>query len=196
MNDQLPDDMTVWLQRIDSGDAQSLNHVMGMVYQEMRYLARKQMRSERQDHTLCTTGLVNEAYLKLRNQADMQFSNRNEFFAFSSQCMRHILVDHARKHCAGKRGDGEKPLELNEQIESINGLQAQEICDIDLALERLKELFPRGAQVLLYRLFGGLSLLEIAEVIEVSSKTIQRDYTSAIAWLRKEVNRPLPSILN
>lgn len=196
MTSQLPDDMTLWLKKLDHGDSESLDHVIGLVYQEMRLLARKQMRSERDDHTLCTTGLVNEAYLKLRKQADLEFSSRLEFFAFASQCMRHILVDHARKHYTDRRGKGQKPVVLEGQLESIDGLQAQEICEIDLAMTRLEKLFPRGAQVIQYRLFGGLSLEEIAELIEVSSKTIQRDWTSAIAWLRKEVSKPLPPLNN
>lgn len=196
MTSQLPDDMTVWLKKLDHGDSESLDHVMGLVYQEMRLLARKQMRSERVDHTLCTTGLVNEAYLKLRKQSAMQFASRQEFFTFASQCMRHILVDYARGHTAEKRGSGEKPASLSTSIESINGLNAQEICEIDSAMNRLEQLFPRGAEVIQLRLFGGLNLNEIAEINEVSSKTVQRDWTSAIAWLRKEVSKPLPPIVN
>ena len=101
--------------------------------------------------------------------------------------MRHILVDHARSHCANKRANGEKPTSLETNMPIQDDKRAQEICDIDLAMQRLEEIFPRGAQVLQYRLFGGLNLKETAEIINVSSKTIQRDWTSAIAWLRKEV---------
>ncbi len=190
MAEQLSKDITVWLKKLQQGETESLNQVMELVYIEMRQLARRQMRSERQDHTLCTTGLVNEAYLKFTQQANMNFSSRAEFYAFASLCMRHVLVDYARKNRSHKRGGDNKPISLETNMESIDGmnqLQIQEICEIDNALQRLEQIFPRGAQVIHYRLFGGLNLIETAEVIDVSSKTVQRDWTSAIAWLRKEV---------
>lgn len=199
MPPQFPEDITVWLQQIKPGETETLNQVMELVYQELRQLAHSQMRAERQDHTLCTTGLVNEAYLKLVKQTDLTFNSRAEFYAFASVCMRHILVDYARQQRSAKRHEGKKPLSLDpgmEPLDDMNQLQAQEICEIDSALERLEKVFPRGAQVLQYRLFGGLNLTETAEVIDVSSKTVQRDWTSAIAWLRKEVSRPLASLKN
>jgi len=191
MLEDSPDDITVWLKKLSQEDVASLDHVMALVYQEMRTLARKHMRSERNDHTLCTTGLVNEAYLKLRAQSELKFENRADFFAFASQCMRHILVDYARAQCAEKRGSGQKPIPLESDMIAMSDQQAQEICDIDGAIERLQDLFPRGAQVLQYRLFGGLSLMETAKMIDVSHRTVQRDWISAIAWLRKEVAGPV-----
>ena len=190
VSDSVSKDITQWLKKLNHGSSESFNQVMELVYQEMRHLARRQMRSERKDHTLCTTGLVNEAYLKLSKQQSMKFNSRAEFYAFASQCMRHILVDHARAHSSVKRGSGEKPTSLqtnSEPLQDFDQLQAQEICDIDAALDRLEQVFPRGAQVIQYRLFGGLNLQETAEIIDVSSKTVQRDWITAIAWLRKEV---------
>lgn len=182
-----PGEVTTWLRKLGDGETGSLDTLVPLIYQEMRRLARSQMRFERSDHTLCTTGLVNEAYLRFHKQHNLQVENRGQFFAFASQCMRRILVDHARAFQASKRGHGEKPLSLEDIDPVLNHQDATEICEIDMALDRLEKVFPRGSEVLQYRLFGGLSLNEVANVMNVSTKTIQRDWIAAIAWLRKEV---------
>ena len=181
------DEVTTWLQKLSGGEENSLNTLIPLIYQEMRRLARYQLRSERNNHTLCTTALVNEVYLKFQNQHKLKVENRGEFFAFASQCMRRILVDHARAFQAKKRGSGEKPISLDDADPILSHQDASEICEIDMALERLEKIFPRGSEVLQYRLFGGLNMAEIAEIMDVSTKTVQRDWVAAIAWLRKEV---------
>ena len=153
----------------------------------MRGLARRRLRSERQAHTLSTTGLVNEAYLKFSQQKQIAVDNRAEFFAFAGECMRRVLVDYARAHRASKRGGGQPGVAFYDIEGLLSDEQAQEVTDVDLALEKLKDIFPRGVEVLQYRLFGGLTLDETALALEVSKKTVQRDWTAAIAWLRNEV---------
>lgn len=160
---------------------------MPLVYDELRSLARQWLRSERNDHTLSTTGLVNEVYLKFAQQNRINVDNRSDFFAFASVCMRRVLVDYARARRAEKRGSGANAIPLDEVESLLSEEQAWEVAEVDLALDRLQSSFPRGAQVLQFRLFGGLSLAETAEAMNVSSKTIQRDWTAAIAWLRSEV---------
>ena len=179
--------ITEWLHHLAAGKTNALNQLLPSIYEELRVLARSRLRHERPGHTLSTTGLVNEAYLKLNQQHRIKTENRAEFFAFASECMRRVLVDYARAHRAGKRNDGEKPIALQQVEEMFTPKQAQELMDIDIALDKLADQFPRGVKVLQYRLFAGLTLEETALALEVSSKTVQRDWQLAIAWLRKEV---------
>ncbi len=180
-------DITTWLSELASSKTQALQQLLPSIYEELRILARSRLRSERESHTLSTTGLVNEAFLKFSQQRQIAVENRAEFFAFASECMRRVLVDYARAHQAAKRNDGNKPLPLHEMEELLSDVEAREVSDIDLALDKLSEAFPRGVQVLQHRLFGGLSLDETALALDISVKTVQRDWTAAIAWLRKEV---------
>ncbi len=181
-------DITSWIQSVASNRTGALDNLLPMIYGELRTLARSRLRSEREAHTLSTTGLVHEAYLRFSQQNQLNINSRAEFFAFASECMRRVLVDYARAHRAGKRGSGKQPVPLDHVDHMLTDRQAQEVTDIDLALDKLGEANPRGVQVLMCRLFGGLSLEETAAALEVSMKTVQRDWTVAIAWLRKEVD--------
>jgi len=185
--DEQSAEITLWLNDLAKGRSEALDELLPMVYQELRGLARRRLRSERHSHTLSTTGLVNEAYLKFSQQKQIAVDNRAEFFAFAGECMRRVLVDYARAHRAGKRGGGQAAVALNDLEGLLSDEQAKEVTDVDLALDKLQDVFPRGVQVLQYRLFGGLTLDETAVALEVSKKTVQRDWTAAIAWLRNEV---------
>jgi RNA polymerase sigma factor (TIGR02999 family) len=186
--EKISPEVTHWLNSISEGKQGSLNSLMPLIYQELQQLARQKLHKERHNHTLNTVGLVNEAYIKLCSQHNLQLSNRKQFFAFASECMRRILVDYARVRKSKKRGGNESPLEFDEKVFSMNEGNADEICDIDLALTKLESIFPRASQILHHRLFAGLSLAETAQIMDVSTKTIQREWATAIAWLRREVN--------
>ncbi|MFK7957912.1 MAG: ECF-type sigma factor [Lysobacterales bacterium] len=181
-------DITVWLQSLASNRTGAMDQLLPLIYGELRTLARSRLRSEREAHTLSTTGLVHEAYLKFSQQDQLNVNSRAEFFAFASECMRRVLVDYARAHRAEKRGSGQQPVPLDQIDQILTDRQAREVTDIDLAMDKLSDANPRGVQVLMCRLFGGLSLEETANALEVSMKTVQRDWTTAIAWLRKEVD--------
>jgi len=185
--DSADPNITAWLENLAAGQPKALDALLPIIYDELRILARSRLRNERDGHTLSTTGLVNEAYLKFNQQKKIDTENRAEFFAFASECMRRVLVDHARSHGAAKRNDGVKPVPLQDVEQLLTDQQAREVNEIDLALDKLAHSFPRGVQVLQYRLFAGLTLDETALALEVSAKTVQRDWTVAIAWLRKEV---------
>lgn len=181
-------DITSWLQSIASNRTGAMDELLPLIYGELRTLAHSRLRSEREGHTLSTTGLVHEAYLKFSQQNRLNVSSRAEFFAFASECMRRVLVDYARAHRANKRGDGQRALPFDEVDQLLTDRQVREVSDIDLAMDKLSSANPRGVQVLMCRLFGGLSLEETAAALEVSMKTVQRDWTASIAWLRKEVD--------
>ena len=157
------------------------------LYDELRTLAHAHLRRERTGHTLSTTGLVNETYLRLAQQHSLQGLNRAEFFNAASAMMRRILVDFARARTREKRGGGAEvvPLEDVEQFLSVG--EAEELVALDEALERLRAVNPRGAEVVVLRFFAGLSLEDTATTLNVSTKTVQRDWLTARAWLRKEV---------
>jgi RNA polymerase sigma-70 factor (ECF subfamily) len=161
--------------------------LVSRLYDELRVVARAQLRGERRDHTLGTTGLVHETYLRLVRQRDLDPSDRPRFFSAASATMRRVLLDYARRRNRGKRG-GDAAIESLEEAEAfLSETEAEEILVIDDALRRLAERDARAAQVLEYRFFAGLSLEETAELLGVSSKTVQRDWLAARAWLRKEV---------
>jgi RNA polymerase sigma factor (TIGR02999 family) len=162
-------------------------------YEELRGLARGLLRRERVGHTLDTAGLVNEAWLRLAAQAGLTAPERARFFAIAVTTMRRILVDHARARLRLKRGAGAESIPLTdaEADALLSTEEADHLVVLDEALERLDRVSPRAAEVVRYRFFGGLSLEETAELLEVSSKTIQRDWLAARAWLRKEVARAL-----
>jgi len=162
-------------------------------YDELRSLARSLLRRERVGHTLDTAGLVNEAWLRLASQSDLTATERSRFFAIAVTTMRRILVDHARARLRIKRGAGGEPVTLKdaEAAALLTTEEADHLVVLDEALERLEQVSPRAAEVVRYRFFGGLSLEETAALLEVSGKTVQRDWLAARAWLRKEVARAL-----
>lgn len=170
------------------------DHLVALLYGELRGLARAQLRRERVGHTLGTTALVNEAYLRLAGQAALESVDRARFFAIASTTMRRILVDHARKRTRLKRGAGDVPVALDGAEGLLSEHEADELLALDDALDRLAAVNPRGSAVVQHRFFGGLTLDETAELLGLSTKTVQRDWLVARAWLRKEVARDLDII--
>jgi RNA polymerase sigma factor (TIGR02999 family) len=171
-----------------NGDQEALGKLMPVVYQELRRLAGRYMRNERPGHTLQTTGLVNEVYLKLVDQKNMQWQNRAQFFGVAAQLMRRILVDHARKHARLKRGGGAQKLSLDETAIVSNDRAAQFIA-LDDALTSLAELDPTKSRIVEMKFFGGLNFEEVAEVEKVSPRTIRREWRKAKAWLHQEMQK-------
>jgi RNA polymerase sigma-70 factor, ECF subfamily len=167
------------------GDRGALDLLTPVVYDELRRLARRYMRGERPGHSLQTTALVNEAYMRLVDYKSMQWQNRAHFFAVSSQLMRRILVEHARRHNL-KRGGGVQHVSLDDTAE-VGGDRAADLVALDDALDALARLDPRKVQVVEMRFFGGLSVEETAEVLKISPVTVMRDWSTAKAWLYREL---------
>ena len=170
------------------GNGDALNALIPLVYDELRRLAHNHLNRERSGHTLQSTALVNEAYLRLVRQ-DLEINNRAHFFAVSSHLMRQILVDYARRHRAAKRGDGIDKLTLNEAAALLPGKSNFDLLALDEALNELGRLDPQQTRVVELRFFGGLSIEETAEVAGISQATVKRDWASARAWLHRELSR-------
>ena len=168
------------------GDAAALEKLIALVYEELRRLAHRYMEGQARDHTLQTTALVNEAYLRLADQSRAHFTNRSHFLAVAAKAMRQILVDRARAAQRQKRGGGASRLELDEAA-LVTPEQPGAILALNDALERLATLDSRAAQAVELRYFGGLKQEEIAEVLKVSTKTVRRDWEAARAWLHREL---------
>ena len=167
------------------GDQSALTGLTPIVYDELRRLAHRYMDRERSGHTLQTTALVNEAYMRLVDYKRMHWQNRAHFFAVSAQVMRRILVDHARGHNV-KRGAGVQHVSLDEGA-VVGGDRASDLVALDDALNALGRLDPRKVQIIEMRFFGGLSVEETAEVLKVSPITVIRDWNNARAWLYREL---------
>lgn len=182
-----PGQVTQWLMRLREGDEAALEHLMPMLYDELRAMARQQLRYERPGHTLNPTALVNEVYLKLVEQRQIQAGHRTQFLAVASRTMRRILVDYARTRKRLKRGGGQQALPLEEGTVFLSDREADEVLALDEALDRLADVNERASRAVQYRFYSGLTLKETAQVLEVSVKTVQRDWLTARAWLRKEV---------
>ncbi|HET9888312.1 MAG TPA: ECF-type sigma factor [bacterium] len=187
----MAEDLTPILESLSAGDPQALDRVVFVLYDELRALARRRLRNERAGHTLQATALVNEVYLRLSRENRISAESRTRFMAVASNTMRRVLVDYARSKGRVKRGgDAERvPLESIEQV--LSDEEAEEILALEDAMQRLARGNPRGARVVELRFFAGLSVEEIAEFLELSAKTVQRDWVVARAWLRKEVARDL-----
>lgn len=182
-----PPDVTDLLLRWKDGGEAVREELLELVYDELRRVAGAQLRAERRDHTLQPTALVNEAYLRIVDQTRVQWQNRAHFFAVSARLMRRILVDHARRTTAAKRGGGVSPV----RIESIEpGVSAGDVdlVDLDLALDRLAERDERLASVVELRYFAGLSVEETAESLAISPATVKREWATARAWLHRELD--------
>jgi len=179
-------DITQGLWNWESGDPSALGKLIPIVYQELRKLAHKHMRAERFDHTLQSTALINEVYLRLEAQAHPAWQGRAHFFGVASHLMRQILVDHARKRQSAKRGGGEiiVPLEDNELVTTE---RPDRFLDLDQALTELAAFDERKSRMLELRYFGGLSHEECAEVMQVSVGTARRDLRLAQAWLSQQL---------
>ncbi len=179
-----PEEITRLLINWRNGDKAALDQLTPLVYEELRRLARGFMRRERHDHTLQTSALINEAYLRLVDQDETNWQNRAHFFAVAAQIMRHILVDHARSHGYEKRGAGAQKVGLDE-VMVISEDRARELVELDEALTSLATVDPRKSRIIELRFFGGLNIDETAEVMELSPTTVQREWRAAKAWLRR-----------
>ena len=168
------------------GNQSALDELYPLVYDELHRLARRYMSRERKDHTLQTTALINEAYVRLVDQKNVNWANRSHFFAISAQIMRRILIDHARRHAYAKRGGGAQQVSL-EEVAAIAPDQGRELVRLDEALKTLAERDPRRSQVVELRYFGGLNNEEIAGVLHVSENTVTRDWNMARAWLYQQL---------
>jgi RNA polymerase sigma factor (TIGR02999 family) len=182
-----PHEMTELLSDWSHGDRAALEKLTPVVYEELRRLAHHYMEGQRPDHTLQTTALVNEAYLRLADQSKPNFTNRSHFFAVAARAMRQILVNHAKASQRQKRGGGAAKVELDEAA-LISPEQPRAILDLNDALERLTTLDSRKAQVVELSYFGGLKQDEIADVLKISVETVRRDWVFAKAWLYAELH--------
>jgi RNA polymerase sigma factor (TIGR02999 family) len=179
--------VTELLEQWSHGDDAALGELTPLVYDELRRLAHHHMGGQRPDHTLQTTALVNEAYLRLADQTNPRWQNRAHFFAVAARAMRQILVSYARSQRSQKRGGGAVKVELDEAA-VISLEQSQEIVDLHEALDRLAALDSRKAQVVELKYFGGLNYDEIAEVLRIARATVRRDWEFAKVWLYTELH--------
>ena len=186
MNTAPPGDVTRLLQAWRHGDKSALDALLPLVHEELRRLARRHMRRERPEHTLQTSALVNEAYVRLVDERHVDWRDRAHFFGVAAHLMRFVLVDYARRRAMAKRGGGAVPLVLDEA-----GVRADDpafgLIAIDRALDKLAELDERQCRVAELKLFAGLNLVETAEVLSVSTATVTRDWRLARAWLQREL---------
>ena len=181
-----PGQVTELLRRFQGGDRQALDQVYPLVYDELRLAARRALSRERDGLTLQATELVDEAFLKLVGTDNVEWQGRAHFIAIAARAIRQILVDHARRVRAEKRGGGVDHVTLGDADAAVT-VPSEELIALDEALGRLSELDPRLRTVVEYRFFGGLSEREIAGVLDVSERTVQRDWIKARAWLHKEI---------
>jgi RNA polymerase sigma factor (TIGR02999 family) len=179
-------EITHLLNAYASGDRQALDRLMPLIYEQMRRIARNRLRGERNDHTLNTTALVHEAYIKLVKFDRIDWQNSAHFLAIASQVMRNILVDYALMHTAKKRGGKQIRVALNDDSAVIE-MELVQILSVHRALERLTKIDERQARVVECRFFGGLSIEETARAVGVSIPTVKRDWTMARAWLHSEL---------
>lgn len=181
-------ELTQLLMAWSDGDRAALDKLTPLVYEELRRLAHSYMNRERKGHTLQTTALVNEAYLRLFNREEIHWQNRAHFFAIAAQLMRRILVDHARGRTSQKRGGKAQMVSLDEAA-IISQERASEVIALDEALKGLALIDPQQSRIVELRFFGGLSVDETAEVLSLSPATIKREWSSAKLWLHREISK-------
>jgi RNA polymerase sigma factor (TIGR02999 family) len=187
-NAMTTESVTDLLQAWAAGDQAALDELLPLVYDELRRQARRYMRAQTPGHTLQTTALVHEAYLRLAGQSAVDWKGRAHFFGVAAKAMRSILVDHARARTAAKRGGAARAITLDD-AGRIAGPQASvDVLALDEALGRLGELDARKSQLVELRYFGGLGIDEAAAVLGVSATTVKREWTTARAWLRRELS--------
>ena len=187
MTQPRPHEITQLLAEWSDGKQSALDELYPLVYDELHRLARRYMSRERKGHTLQTTALINEAYVRLVDQRNVHWANRSHFFAISAQIMRRILIDHARRHAYAKRGGGAQQVSL-EEVAAITPDPGRELVRLDEALKSLAEMDPRRSQVVEMRYFGGLNNDEIAGVLKISANTVTRDWNMARAWLYQQLS--------
>jgi RNA polymerase sigma factor (TIGR02999 family) len=183
--DSEPQEVTQLLKAMHLGDARAAEELLPLVYGELHRLAKSYMRRERKEHTLQATALINEAYLRLVKE-DVDWNSRGHFIGVAANVMRRVLVDYARAHKADRRDGGLKRVEMNEELAIAEG-QLEEVAQIDEALHRLAEKNPRQARVVELRYFGGLSVEEIAALLDVAPRSVKRDWSLARIWLFREL---------
>ena len=190
MRGALPEDVTQLLAAWATGDKSALDKLLPLVHAELRRIARRQMSHERDGHTLQATALVNEAYLRLAGQEGYEWQNRAHFFAVCAQVMRHVLIDHARAHARDKRGGGAVHVSLDEAA-VLAGQPAEHFLALDDALRFLENVDPQKGKIVELRYFGGLSVDETAEVLNISPRTVRREWQRSKAWLLRLITEGL-----
>jgi RNA polymerase sigma factor (TIGR02999 family) len=184
-----PHQVTELLNEWRRGNPAALDQLIPLVYAELRKIAHRHMRKQHREHTLRTTALIHEAYLRIAgDDSARHWENRAQFFSLAAKAMRHVLVDHARAKHAAKRGGGWRAVQLDEGIATSEERLA-ELIALDEALNTLVKLHPRQSEVIELRFFGGLSVDETAAILKVSSETVMLDWRTAKAWLHKELGR-------
>lgn len=181
--------ITRMLREWSGGDQAALEELMPLVYDELHKQARRYLRRERPNHTLQTTALINEAYLKLIDQREVKWESRTHFFAVAANLMRRILVDHARHKNRAKRGGAGENLPLDEALLIVSEEKSVDLVALDEALNRLAEIDEQQTRIVELRYFSGLTLEETADVLKVSRTTIATDWAMAKAWLHRELTR-------
>ncbi len=179
--------VTRLLDELKEGDRSALKKLLPLVYDEFRGLAADYLRRERKDHTLQPTALVHEAYLKLVDQTRVDWQGRTHFFAIGAQAMRRILVDHARKHQAAKRGGGQTRIAIDEDL-LADSQRNEDLLALDDAMAKLAELDSGQAKMVELRFFGGLKVAEVAEAMGMSKRSVEREWTMARTWLKRELS--------
>jgi RNA polymerase sigma-70 factor (ECF subfamily) len=183
-----PSQVTLLLSRWRAGDREALDALMPLVYEELRRLARHYLKQERPDHTLQSTALVHEAYVRLLGQNPPEWKSRAHFFGVAAKLMRQILVDHARGHRAAKRGGNSLKLTLNDGLVGRKGKDLN-LLALDDALNNLAKLSPQQCHIVELRFFSGLTIEDTSEVLGISTATVKRNWTTARAWLFREMNQ-------
>ncbi len=187
IDDRVPEEVLTLLDRIRNGDRAALDELVPLVYDELHRIARGQrQRLGGGELTVNTTALVHEAYLKISQGKQSNFADRGHFFAVAATAMRQLLIDQAKRHAAKKRGSGQKPVSLDSVEVGIED-QADGLLELDRVLERLGETSPRLLRVVECRFFGGLTEQETAEALQVTDRTVRRDWVKARAWLAVEM---------
>jgi len=182
-----PAEVTELLRRWSSGDVAARESLVPLVYDQLRRLARYYLASQRSDHTLQSTAIVHEAYLRLAGRDNVHWENRRHFFAVAAQLMRRILVDHARKRNAAKRGGAQLTLLVDEAVEPSSQREL-DLVALDDALKVLAELDERQSRIVELRFFGGLSIEDTSRILEISPATVKREWSTARAWLYEEIS--------
>ncbi|WP_035348144.1 sigma-70 family RNA polymerase sigma factor [Edaphobacter aggregans] len=185
----IPDgDVTVLLKAMNRGDKSAADQLLPLVYSELHRLAKGYMSRERRGHTLQPTALINQAYLRIAQQQNVEWQNHAHFIGFAANVMRRVLVDHAREHNAAMRGGGRVRVELDEGI-AFTRETAPQLLLLEEALTRLEQLNPRQAKVVEMRYFGGLSVEEVAGVLGIAPRSVKRDWSLARLWLFEEIQK-------
>lgn len=182
-----PSEITLLLVKLKKGEDGIYNQLYPLIYEELKRLAYAQMNRQSPDHTLSKTELVHEAYLKMIDQTQIDFEDKSHFLAIASRCMRQILIDYARKKSAKKRGGNKKDLTFIDELFDAQNQKAQELINIDAALNQLEKLNQRLSKVVEMRFFGEMTIEETAKALDISESTVKRDWMKARGWLYKEL---------